>query len=82
MKLDTLHALDVPALWAGLQPRAQAEIGTAALAQQLALLVAEDNGEDTTWADRFAASDLADAATNGLADAIEAALPDIAWWSP
>lgn len=82
MRLDTLRALDVPALWAGLDPQAQAEIGTAALAEQLARLVAEDDGADTTPDDRRAARDLADDASAGLAVAVEDACPSIAWWNP
>lgn len=82
MRLATLRTLDVPAMWAALDPEAQAEIGTAALAQQLAQLVAEDDGSDAPADDRRIASALADEATDGLCDAVEAALPEIAWWTP
>ena len=80
MTLAELHALDVPALWAGLNAEQQAAIGSAAVAQQLALLVAEDSGDDTSRDDRLAAADLASQAYDGIADATEQAFPSFRWW--
>ena len=80
MKLADLRSLDVQALWAGLTQEQRAAIGSAAVAQQFAQLVAEDSGDDTTRDDREAARDMASEAYDGIADATEQAFPHIQWW--
>lgn len=82
MKLAELHEHDFSDLWSQLTPAQQAEIGAATLANCFALLVAGDDGSDTTPADRNKAGDLASQAFDGVESAVEAALPSIEWWTP
>jgi hypothetical protein len=81
VRLAELRAIDFPALWAGLSVDAQAAIGTAAIAEQFAGLVAADDGSETTATERNAALSMASEAYDGVTDATEQAFPDIAWWS-
>lgn len=78
MTLDELRILDLSALWTSLPAAEQAEIGTAAIRQELARLVAAD--AEAGRPAQMAAVVLASEANADLAHAVEAALPGIDWW--
>ncbi len=79
MTLADLKAVDMVERWRALPAEQQHRIGALMLTWIFAELVTEDDGSDTTEADRDEARAMSDQAFEAVANAVEAAFPDVCW---